>query len=91
MLSSVLRSPTAIAVNVAIMRAFVRVRHLLGTPGEFVAQLTKLAETVQFHDEQIRMIAEALKQMMAPRPKPKGRLGFITNEQEDGSISGAHS
>lgn len=42
MLSSVLRSPTAIKVNVEIMRAFVRIRRLLATPGELVAQLAKL-------------------------------------------------
>ena len=46
MLSSVLRSPMAVRVNIEIMRAFVRVRRLLATPGDLVAQLTKLAETV---------------------------------------------
>src|SRR5206468_7142175 len=38
MLSSVLRSPTAVRVNIEIMRAFVRLRRLLATPGELVAQ-----------------------------------------------------
>ena len=47
MLSSVLRSPTAVRVNVEIMRAFVRLRRLLATPRELVEQLTKLAETLQ--------------------------------------------
>jgi hypothetical protein len=61
MLSSVLRSPTAIRVNVEIMRAFVRLRRLLATPGELVEQLTKLAETVQLHDEQIKTIAQVLR------------------------------
>src|SRR5262245_65114027 len=46
MLSSVLRSPIAVRVNVEIMRAFVRIRRLLATPGELVAQLQQLAETV---------------------------------------------
>src|SRR5262245_38342393 len=44
MLSSVLRSPMAIKVNIEIMRAFVRVRRLLATPGELVSQLRQLAE-----------------------------------------------
>lgn len=43
MLSSVLRSPTAVSVNIAIMRTFVRLRRLLATPGELVQQLTGLA------------------------------------------------
>ena len=77
MLSSVLRSKTAITVNIAIMRAFVQVRQLLATPGELVAQLTKLAETVQLHDEQIKVITEVLRKMMEPPPEAlKRRIGF---------------
>jgi ORF6N domain len=77
MLSSVLRSPTAVQVNIEIMRAFVRLRRLLATPGDLVAQLTLLAETVQLHDEQIKVITEVLQKMMEPLPDtPKGRIGF---------------
>jgi len=79
MLSSVLRSPMAVRVNIEIMRAFVRLRRLLATPGEIVAQLTKLAETVEFHDDQIKVINEVLRKMMEPPAepeKPKRRFGF---------------
>src|SRR5439155_736570 len=76
MLSSVLRSPLAIRVNIEIMRAFVRLRRLLATPGDLVAQLTQLIETVQMHDEQIKEIIEVLRQMLEPPPEPKGRFGF---------------
>jgi hypothetical protein len=77
MLSSVLRSPEAAKVNVEIMRAFVRLRRLLATPGELVEQIAKLAETVQLHDDQIKTIAEVLRQMMEKPPEPaKGRIGF---------------
>ncbi len=81
MLSSVLRSPLAIRVNIEIMRAFVRVRRLLATPGELVAQLTKLAETVQLHDDQIKEIIAVLQKMLEPPPKPKGRFGFYMPEK----------
>ncbi len=47
MLSSVLRSPTAVRVNIEITRTFVRLRRLMATPGELVEQLTRLAETVR--------------------------------------------
>jgi hypothetical protein len=77
MLSSVLRSRKAARVNVEIMRAFVRLRRLLATPGELVEQIEKLADTVQLHDGQIKTIAEVLRQMMqAPPEQPKGRIGF---------------
>jgi len=79
MLSSVLRSPQAVQVNVEIMRAFVRLRRLLATPGELVEQITKLAETVQLHDHQIKAITDVLKRMMEPPPpeKSKRRIGFV--------------
>ena len=76
MLSSVLRSPTAVNVNIEIMRTFVRLRRLMATPGELVEQLTKLAETVQFHDDQIRLIAQVLQQMVEKPIQPKPRIGF---------------
>ena len=82
MLSSVLHSPQAILVNVEIMRVFVRMRRLLATPGELVEQITKLAETVRLHDDQIKTIAEVLHQMMEPPEKPKRRIGFHLEPDE---------
>lgn len=77
MLSSVLRSPTAVRVNIEIMRAFIRVRRLMATPGELVEQLTRLAETVQLHDKQIQSVIQALKAMQeAPEPPPRRPIGF---------------
>lgn len=76
MLSSVLRSPEAVAVNIAIMRTFVRLRRLMATPGELVEQLTTLAETVQFHDHQIKVIADVLQRMVEAPPAPKRKIGF---------------
>lgn len=81
MLSSVLTSETAIQVNIAIMRAFVRMRRLFATPGDLVAQLQQLAETVQLHDSQIKTIIDVLQQMVAPPPEaPKRRIGFVDTD-----------
>ncbi len=85
MLSSVLRSRTAAHVNIEIMRAFVRLRRLLATPGELAQQLTKLAETVQLHDGQIRAIAAVLQKMMASPNPPE--IGFHTIRKSDSSPS----
>jgi hypothetical protein len=81
MLSSVLRSPTAVRVNIEIMRAFVRLRRLLATPGELVEQLTKLKETVELHDGQIRAIAQVLQQMMEAPVVRQRRIGFHAAEE----------
>jgi len=58
------------------MRTFVRLRRLMVTPGELVEQLTKLAETVQLHDDQIRSIVQVLQQMLEKPEPPKRRIGF---------------
>lgn len=77
MLSGVLRSETAVRVNIEIMRAFVRIRQLLATPGDIVTQLQQLAEAVKLHDKQIAAISEILHKMLAPPPVPPKRpIGF---------------
>ena len=81
MLSSVIRSPTAVRVNIEIMRIFVRLRRLMATPGELVEQLTRLAETVQLHDKQIKTIAQVLNQLMEQPTEPIHRIGFHVREE----------
>jgi hypothetical protein len=82
MLSSVLRSPTAVRVNIEIMRAFVRLRRLMATPGELVEQIARLAETAKVHDERINAIAEVLQRLMEPPAEPRRRIGFPIPEEE---------
>ena len=76
MLSSVLKSPTAVRVNIEIMRTFVRLRRLMATPGELVEQITKLAETVQLHDRDIKIISRVLQQMLEKPNAPRREIGF---------------
>ncbi len=83
MLSSVLRSPTAVRVNIEIMRIFVRLRRLMATPGELVEQLTRLAETVRLHDEQIKSIAQVLNKLMERPAEPNRRIGFHVSGEEE--------
>ena len=80
MLSSVLKSPTAVRVNIEIMRTFVRLRRLLATPGELVEQIRKLAETVELHDEEIKVISRVLQQMIEKPTGPRRQIGFHTND-----------
>ena len=56
MLSSVLRSKRAIEVNIAIMRAFVKLRELLATHKELASKLQDLEQQLKGHDEQIQTI-----------------------------------
>ena len=82
MLSSVLNSPTAVRVNIEIMRAFVQLRRLMGTPGELLEQLRRLAETVQLHDDHIRAIEEVLNRLMERPEGPRRRIGFHVEVDE---------
>ncbi len=77
MLSTVLNSERAILVNIAIMRAFVKLREILFAHKKLVHKLNELEHKVGRHDEAIQTIFEAIRQLMAPPPEPpKRRIGF---------------
>jgi hypothetical protein len=90
MLSSVLGSAQAIAVNIEIMRAFVRLREVIATSKELAQRIddlenkTDLMEVKQGTFEhnarvQFKQIFEALREMMAqPEPPKKRPIGFVT-------------
>ncbi|MEK7274147.1 MAG: hypothetical protein AAB110_02730, partial [Candidatus Desantisbacteria bacterium] len=76
MLSSALRSKRAIQVNIAIMRAFVKLREILSTNKELVSKLSELERKTEKHDTEIQAIFEAIRQLMTPPEKPKHCIGF---------------
>lgn len=76
MLSSVLRSKRAIHVNITIMRAFVKLRALAATQKALTSKLNELERTVVTHDEQIRSLFEAIRQLMEPELPEPPRIGF---------------
>jgi hypothetical protein len=83
MLSSVLRSPKAIAVNIEIMRTFVRMRELAFSNEELARKIDELDQRVSKHDNAIAEIIEAIRQLMAPpSPKEKRPIGFAPWEDE---------
>jgi len=77
MLSSVLRSSRAAEVNVAIMRAFVRMRQLLVDHAELAHRVVELEKKFASHDERIAAVFEAIRQLLQPPPTVSGdRIGF---------------
>jgi hypothetical protein len=82
MLSSVLKSSRAIAVNIEIMRAFVRMRELLASNRELAQKLAELERKIATHDQSITGILKAIRELMNPRlPKRRG-IGFTANFDE---------
>ena len=76
MLSSILRSKRAVMVNIAIMRAFVKLREMIGLHRKLAQKLMELERRLEGHDQQIRSIFEAIRQLMAPPPPTRRRIGF---------------
>ncbi len=77
MLSSVLNSDRAIEVNIAVMRAFVRLREIMSTHKDLARKLAELERKLGAHDEKFQIVFEAIRQLMAPpATPPKPRIGF---------------
>ncbi|MFA5156547.1 MAG: ORF6N domain-containing protein [Candidatus Omnitrophota bacterium] len=77
MLSSVLRSDRAVQVNIAIMRAFVKLRQFLSAHKELTHKLDELERRVAMHDGKIKDIFEAIRQLMAAPVEEKRKIaGF---------------
>jgi hypothetical protein len=100
MLSTVLGSPRAIAVNIEIMRTFVRVRALAATHGDLAKRLAELEEKTEAlamnHDTfshntraQLKKVFDALRELMTPPDPPKRPIGFVTPEDKGKKTSGA--
>lgn len=71
----------AIKVNIAIMRAFVKLRQMLDVNRELAGKFSKLERRVDKHDEDIAAILEAIRQLMAPPEKACREIGFHVREK----------
>jgi hypothetical protein len=78
MLSSVLSSERAMLVNIAIMRAFVKLREIMATHKDLAHKIEALERKYTKHDEEIRVIFDAIKKLLQPPVSPKRRIGFTT-------------
>jgi len=81
MLATVLNSERAVQVNIAIMRAFVKLREILSINKELAHKLAELERKIERHNEEIKVIFDAIRQLMAP-PEPKEKkIGFRVRER----------
>ena len=94
MLSSILSSPQAVQVNIAIMRAFVKLRELAMTHHELAKQLNALEEKTEAlsmqHDTfarntraQLKQVFDTIRELMTPpEPQKKRPIGFISGDEK---------
>jgi len=81
MLANVLNSPRAVRASIAVVRAFVRIRETLSLHKELAVKLNELERKIANHDENIRTLFEAIRQLMTPPEKPPRRIGFGVGER----------
>ena len=82
MLSTVLRSKRSVQMNIEIMRTFVRLRQILSTNKALAEKFAELERKVESHDEHIRSLFEAIRQLMTPCKVPRRRIGFRREESK---------
>ena len=87
MLSSVLNSQRAVLVNIAIMRAFVKLREVMATHKDLAHKIETLERKYAGHDEEIQVIFKAIKNLLEPPPEPPKRrsrpIGFVVGHEDD--------
>jgi hypothetical protein len=81
MLSTVLSSPRAVQVNIAIMRTFVQLRQMLSSNTELARKLDALEKK---YDAQFKVVFEAIRQLMKPegRTQPRRQMGFSAAQKD---------
>jgi len=82
MIASVLNSERAVEVSVYVVRAFVKLRELLGTHKKLAQKLAQLERRVESHDDHIHSLFEAIRQLKEPPASRARRIGFKTRESE---------
>lgn len=82
MLSGVLRSDRAIAVNIEIMRTFVELRRVASSYAAIEKRLEEIERELGGHDEQLTEIFAALRRLISPPARPKRPVGFRAPEDE---------
>jgi len=76
MLSSVLNSERAIKVSILIIDTFIKLREMLSSQKEIMLKLDEMEKKIEGHDEGIRTLFEALKQLLSQPIKRIPKIGF---------------
>ena len=81
MLSSVLNSKRGVEVNIAIMRAFVKLRELLESNEELNRKFTAVIRKLGEHDKYFKVVFDEIKKLTTPLNAPSRRIGFQTDDK----------
>lgn len=76
MAATVLNSPKAVEMSVFVVRAFVRLREMLGNNRQLASKINELEQRLETHDSAIQELIDAIKEMMTPPDGPRKKIGF---------------
>ncbi len=76
MAATVLNSPKAVEMSVFVVRAFVRLREMLGNNRQLASKINELEQRLETHDTAIQELIDAIKEMMTPPAGPQKKIGF---------------
>jgi hypothetical protein len=82
MLSCILNSSTAIAVNIRVIRIFTKLREVILTNKDILLKLEKIERKIDQHDDDIKLIFDYMKELLNPDQKPMRKIGF-RHKKED--------
>jgi ABC-type uncharacterized transport system fused permease/ATPase subunit len=88
MLAAVLNTHRAIEISVYVVRAFVRLREILSTHKALANRLAELESKIETHDEAIRSLVSAIRQLMAPPAAGQKKIGFQLREKRPAYFRG---
>ena len=82
MLATVLNSPKAVEISILVVKAFIRLREMLGAHKELAIKLDELERQIQGHDESIQTLFEAIHQLMTPPSTKSRQIGFAVSRNQ---------
>jgi len=82
MLASVLKSDRAVKISINIIKAFVKLREMLSTHKELAHKLAQLERKIEKHDDEIKLIFDAIRQLMTPPEPKRKRIGFLQEKEK---------
>ena len=84
MVASVLNSPRAIETSVFVVRAFVSIRNMTAMHKDMAIKLLEIEKHLERHDEQFKIVFDAIKQLLSDEERPKKKIGFTVKEKQKG-------
>ena len=81
MAASILNTQRAIDAGILVVRAFIKMRQMIATHIELASKLKKLERELKNHDENFKIVFEAIKQLLGEDEKPKVKIGYIKEKR----------